>query len=294
MKVCVYGLGHLGSVTAACLASVGYEVIGIDCYPSVFYEEEPGLIGLLKSGRASGSLLFQAEVDYAEQADILWITFDTPVDDKDRAAVDFVLGKIRKIMPYVSESTPVIVSSQLPVGSIRKLEVEFPNHHFVCIPENLRHGTAVINFLHPDRCVVGIRRKEDGEKIIPLLHFAAIEWMSVESAEMTKHAINAFLATSICFINEIAAICEVVSTAGRGRARAKDGGSYRAESVPETRRPVHGEDSRAGRGVSTQGIEHGIALATAYPFKQRRAQGTGGTKGCLTGCAIPSLSDCLI
>ena len=210
MKVCVYGLGHLGSVTAACLASVGYEVIGIDCYPSVFYEEEPGLIGLLKSGRASGSLLFQAEVDYAEQADILWITFDTPVDDKDRAAVDFVLGKIRKIMPYVSESTPVIVSSQLPVGSIRKLEVEFPNHHFVCIPENLRHGTAVINFLHPDRCVVGIRRKEDGEKIIPLLHFAAIEWMSVESAEMTKHAINAFLATSICFINEIAAICEVV------------------------------------------------------------------------------------
>jgi len=203
MKVCVYGLGHLGSVTAACLASVGHEVTGIDLieYPS----GEPGLSDMMDP-----ILIGPGKADAIPRADILWVTFDTPVDDNDRADVDFVLGKIREVMPYVAESTPVIVSSQLPVGTIRKLEGEFPRHTFVCIPENLRHGTAVENFLHPDRFVVGIRSKEEGEKIIPLLRFATIEWMDIESAEMTKHAINAFLATSICFINEIAAICELV------------------------------------------------------------------------------------
>jgi len=115
----------------------------------------------------------------------------------------------------------VIVSSQLPVGTIRKLEGEFPRHTFVCIPENLRHGTAVENFLHPDRIVVGMR--DDGSEaagepfsrinllLLPIVHTTEkFVWMSPESAEMTKHAINAFLATSICFINEIAAICKLV------------------------------------------------------------------------------------
>jgi UDPglucose 6-dehydrogenase len=201
MKVCVYGLGHLGSVTAACLASVGHEVTGIDLmeYPS----GEPGLSDMM-----GPILIGPGKADAIPRADILWVTFDTPVDDNDRADVDFVLGKIREIMPMVSESTPVVISSQLPVGTIRNLEGDFPRHTFVCIPENLRHGTAVENFLHPDRFVVGIRSKEAGEKIIPLLNFATIEWMSIESAEMTKHAINSFLAMSICFINEIADVCE--------------------------------------------------------------------------------------
>jgi UDPglucose 6-dehydrogenase len=207
MKVCVYGLGHLGSVTAACLASVGHEVYGMQF--GVF-GPEPKLNELYKEMLEKGALRVGNDRDRIREAEVLWVTFDTPVDDNDRADVDYVLGKVREVMPYVAESTPVIVSSQLPVGTIRKLEGEFPRHTFVCIPENLRHGTAVENFLHPDRFVVGIRSYEAGDKIIPLLHFATIEWMDIESAEMTKHAINAFLATSICFINEIAAICELV------------------------------------------------------------------------------------
>jgi UDPglucose 6-dehydrogenase len=224
MKVCVYGLGHLGSVTAACLASVGNEVLAID--KNVLAENgaiigEPGLTDLTNKGGSSRKLIFSPELRHVKESEILWVTFDTPVDDNDRADVDFVLDKIREVMPYVAESTPVIVSSQLPVGTIRKLEGEFPRHTFVCIPENLRHGTAVENFLHPDRIVVGMR--DDGSEaagepfsrinllLLPIVHTTEkFVWMSPESAEMTKHAINAFLATSICFINEIAAICKLV------------------------------------------------------------------------------------
>jgi UDPglucose 6-dehydrogenase len=222
MKVCVYGLGHLGSVTAACLASVGHEVYGMQF--GVF-GPEPKLNELYKEMLEKGALRVGNDRDRIREAEVLWVTFDTPVDDNDRADVDYVLGKVREVMPYVAESTPVIVSSQLPVGTIRKLEGEFPRHTFVCIPENLRHGTAVENFLHPDRIVVGVRPEADRRKIlellIPILNGKPIEpndlwipaglrFMSIESAEMTKHAINAFLATSICFINEIAAICELV------------------------------------------------------------------------------------
>ena len=218
MKVCVYGLGHLGSVTAACLASVGHEVYGMQF--GVF-GPEPKLNELYKEMLEKGALRVGNDRDRIREAEVLWVTFDTPVDDNDRADVDYVLGKVREVMPYVAESTPVIVSSQLPVGTIRKLEGEFPRHTFVCIPENLRHGTAVENFLHPDRIVVGMR--DDGSEaagepfsrinllLLPIVHTTEkFVWMSPESAEMTKHAINAFLATSICFINEIAAICKLV------------------------------------------------------------------------------------
>ena len=228
MKVCVYGIDHLGSVTAACLASVGHSVLGMDNLFSGFaIPPEPGLAEIWEAGLETGRLHIVEKMEPFDwqYTDILWITFDTPVDDNGKAAVDFVLGKIREIMPLVAESTPIIISSQLPVGTIRKLEEEFPRHTFVCIPENLRHGTAVENFLHPDRIVVGIRHVMDRQDILKLLISllngkpigwndlwipAELQFMSIESAEMTKHAINAFLATSICFINEIAAICELV------------------------------------------------------------------------------------
>lgn len=106
----------------------------------------------------------------------------------------------------------------MPVGSVRALEafarLNFPSKqlHFACSPENLRLGKALDVFLKPDRIVVGVRTLETQQKLEPLLQSLTtrIEWMSVESAEMTKHAINAFLATSVTFANEIAAICELV------------------------------------------------------------------------------------
>jgi len=111
----------------------------------------------------------------------------------------------------------VLISSQVPIGTVRKLENfikgNFSNKKisFAYSPENLRLGSAIDVFLNPDRIVVGIRNentKKILEKLLSLISHK-IEWMSVESAEMTKHAINAFLAMSVTFANEIASICEM-------------------------------------------------------------------------------------
>lgn len=227
MKVCVQGLWHLGSVTAACLASVGHDVVGLDADQRTIDGLnhgkaplfEPGLDDLLQAGSAGGLLRFTTVIaDAAADAEVLWVAFDTPVDDDDRADVEFVLNQIKCVLPVLADGAVVLVSSQMPVGSIRKLEVfvreNLPNKplSFSCSPENLRLGKALDVFLKPDRIVVGVRTDDARHKLEKLLFPVTdrIEWMSVESAEMTKHAINAFLATSVTFANEIASICELV------------------------------------------------------------------------------------
>lgn len=227
MKVCVQGLWHLGSVTAACLASVGHDVVGLDADQRTIDGLnhgkaplfEPGLDDLLQAGSAGGLLRFTTVIaDAAADAEVLWVAFDTPVDDDDRADVEFVLNQIKCVLSVLADGAVVLVSSQMPVGSIRKLEVfvreNLPNKQlsFSCSPENLRLGKALDVFLKPDRIVVGIRTDDARHKLEKLLFPVTdrIEWMSVESAEMTKHAINAFLAISVTFANEIASICELV------------------------------------------------------------------------------------
>lgn len=227
MKVCIQGLWHLGSVTAACLATVGHEVVGLDADQKTIDGLnqgkaplfEPGLDELLQAGLAKGNLRFTTDnAEAAADAEALWVTFDTPVDDDDRADVDFVINQIKRVLPVLADGAVVLVSSQMPVGSIRQLEA-FVNEtlaskqiSFACSPENLRLGKALDVFLKPDRIVVGVRTNDARRKLEQLLLPITdrIEWMSVESAEMTKHAINAFLATSVTFANEIAAICELV------------------------------------------------------------------------------------
>jgi UDPglucose 6-dehydrogenase len=227
MKVCVQGLWHLGSVTAACLASVGHDVVGIDADQKTIdglnqgkaLLFEPGLDVLLQEGIAKGHLRFTTAIaDAAVYAEVLWVAFDTPIDDDDRADVEFVLNQIKGILPVMADGSVVLVSSQMPVGSIRKLEAyvceNLPTKQlsFACSPENLRLGKALDVFLKPDRIVVGVRTDFARRKLEQLLSPVTdrVEWMSVESAEMTKHALNAFLATSVTFANEIASICELV------------------------------------------------------------------------------------
>lgn len=227
MKICVQGLWHLGSVTAACLASVGHKVVGLDPEVATIASLkrgkaplfEPGLDDLLQAGISRGNLTFSCDpAEALSGAEVLWVAFDTPVDDDDQADVAFVQNQIQVALPYLADGAVVLVSSQMPVGSIRKLEAFSSQHvpgkrlRFACSPENLRLGKALDVFLKPDRIVVGVRDSEMRftlEKLLlPITDL--LEWMSVESAEMTKHAINAFLATSVTFANEIAAICELV------------------------------------------------------------------------------------
>ena len=225
MRLGILGLWHLGSVTAACMAEAGHDVVAWDPdaatverfragVPAV---KEPGLAELVRQGLDNGRLSAMSDLASAVAgADVIWVAFDTPVDDQDRADVDFVITHVEAAMPAIRDGAVVLVSSQLPVGSVRRLEHAWlaaaagRTASFACSPENLRLGKALDVFRRPDRIVVGVR--DDRARAVLTQMFAPlaarIEWMGVESAEMTKHAINAFLATSVTFINEIAAVCE--------------------------------------------------------------------------------------
>lgn len=227
MNVCVVGLWHLGSVTAACLASAGHHVVGLDFDERVIANlskgipplYEPGLEDLVKEGLKTQALSFTTTpAEALKNAEVVWITYDTPVDDDDHADVAYVTGRVKEISAFIPSGAVVLISSQLPVGTTRQLETwfasKFPEKSisFAYSPENLRLGKAISVFTQPDRVVVGARSEAAKQRIALLLQPFTdhIEWMSVESAEMTKHALNAFLAVSVTFINEIASVCEKV------------------------------------------------------------------------------------
>lgn len=226
MNVAVLGLWHLGSVTSACCAAAGHSVVGWD--PDAVTIEglaaarppvaEPGLAELVSEQIAAGRLRFTADLaDAVRGAAVVWVAFDTPVDQDDRADVVSVVQQVEAALPWLDDGTIVLLSSQLPVGTARQLERTCaarsdPRRVSVaCSPENLRLGKAIDVFMHPDRIVVGTRSEHDRAVLTQLFApiTSALEWMSVESAEMTKHAVNAFLATSVAFINELATLCEV-------------------------------------------------------------------------------------
>jgi UDPglucose 6-dehydrogenase len=236
MRIAVLGMWHLGTVTAASLASVGHSVLGYDEDEGVVAGlrsgnlpvAEPGLKNLVVQEIESGRLRFSSDRTLIGDADVVWVAYDTPVDEEDRADVGHVTERIRSTFPYVKADALILVSSQLPVGTTKALEKTFAavrpdvRVSFAYSPENLRLGTALDVFLRPDRVVVGVRDATSRDQLQSMLSPITdrIEWMSVESAEMTKHALNSFLATSVSFINEIAGICERVGADAGEVARA--------------------------------------------------------------------------
>jgi UDPglucose 6-dehydrogenase len=178
---------------------------------------EPGLEELISRGLSACNLRFTGAVNEVKDIDVLWVAYDTPVDGDD-ADTAFVMAQIERALFDMSRDVFVLISSQLPVGSVRRLVCAetlnrgIPQRKVAYSPENLRLGHAVDDFLRPERIVVGVRSSSDRDLLHSLLSSIteSIEWMSVESAEMTKHAVNAFLAASVAFANEIASICESV------------------------------------------------------------------------------------
>ena len=220
MKIAVLGLWHLGCVTAACAAK-HFTVTGLDFDPdNVAHLRngkaplfEPGLDDLIQEGIQSGRLQFTGDIPSAcGTADILWVTYDTPVDDNDEADVESVLRAIRRCVPALPVGALVLLSSQLPVGTCRQLEGEFggQGYRLACTPENLRLGKAIEIFTKADRIIAGYRDEKARAQLTELFapFTTQVVWMRSESAEMTKHAINSFLAVSITFMNEVARICE--------------------------------------------------------------------------------------
>ncbi len=220
MNITVLGLWHLGCVTAACSAR-RFQVVGLDFDAANIAKLnsgqaplfEPGLNELIAAGLAAKKLSFTTDPKIAcARADILWLCYDTPVNENDESDVDFVLGQLCRALPHLPKGALVLISAQLPVGVCRRLEAEFPDFHFACSPENLRLGKAIDAFEKAERVIVGIRN--DAKKLLLEELFAPftpqILFMRTESAEMMKHALNSFLALSITFINEVARLCEHV------------------------------------------------------------------------------------
>ena len=224
-KIAVFGLWHLGSVTAACCAK-HFQVAGLDFDKDTISKLnsgkaplfEPGLDELIAAGISGKKLSFTTDSKAAcGEAGILWVCYDTPVNENDESDVESVLANLRKALAYLPKDALVLISAQLPVGTCAKLEKEFPQFYFACSPENLRLGKAINSFEKADRVIVGVRndaRKPVLEKLFtPFTQ--QILFMRTESAEMVKHALNSFLALSITFINEIARVGEHVGADAR-------------------------------------------------------------------------------
>jgi UDPglucose 6-dehydrogenase len=222
LRVTVLGLWHLGCVTAACLAR-HHRVTGLDFDEPVLAAlregraplHEPGLDALIAAGLASAHLQFSSDpVACAATTDVLWVCYDTPVDADDQSDLPWVFARLDRVLPLLRASTVVLISSQLPVGTVARLAAAHPTLIFACSPENLRLGQAIAAFEKPARIIVGAPASAPAARatlerlLAPLA--APLIWMRPESAELVKHSLNSFLALSVAYINEIASLAETV------------------------------------------------------------------------------------
>lgn len=225
-KIGVVGLWHLGEIYASGLAQLGHIVIGIDENKEVVEDlskavpplAEPELENLLHANIEAGRLSFTDDMKCVKDCNVLWIAFDTPVNEKDEVDMSGIYSAVKKITPHLQHDVLIVVSSQLPAGSSKKIKEIISKlrsdlrFDYVYTPENLRLGEAVKCFAEPGRIVVGADSQSAKDKLKDIFSGMKTEFlcMSVASAEMTKHALNAFLATSLSFIYDISDVCEAV------------------------------------------------------------------------------------
>ncbi len=226
MKISVIGTGYVGLVTGTCLAESGNDVICMDIderkiemlNSGVVPIYEPGLEELIKRNVASGRLSFTTDMASAvRNSDFIFIAVGTPPGEDGSADLKYVLGAAREIGASMNGSKVVINKSTIPVGTgdkIRAAIASRTSHKFdvVSNPEFLKEGAAVEDFMKPDRIVVGVDNPRAAalmqELYAPFVRTGKpILIMDIRSAEMTKYASNAMLATKISFINEMANIC---------------------------------------------------------------------------------------
>ena len=226
LKISVIGTGYLGATHAACMSSLGFEVIGIDVDPAKieslaagtipFYE--PGLQELLQSELASGRLSFSADFNTIKDCDVHFICVGTPqVKDGLAADLTYVFGALRSIAPIIKDGSLVVGKSTVPVGTAAKMREELltvnPSTDLAWNPEFLREGFAVEDTLKPNRLVVGVTN-DRAEEILREVYAKSLTeetpWVVADlpTAELVKVAANSFLATKISFINAMAEICE--------------------------------------------------------------------------------------
>jgi UDPglucose 6-dehydrogenase len=230
MRLVVIGTGYVGLVSGACLADFGHEVVCIDNDATKLRAlqkgevpiYEPGLPELVRSNLMQGRLIFASDLkEHVRTADAVFIAVGTPRRDDGHTDLSFVYGVAREVARAVEGSAVVIAKSTVPVGTCdeiqRIINQEQPNADVAVVsnPEFLREGAAIRDFKFPDRVIVGCD-DERAKKVLadvyrPLsLSEVPILYTTRRNAELIKYAANAFLATKITFINEIADLCEKV------------------------------------------------------------------------------------
>lgn len=257
MKIAVAGAGYVGLVTAACFAELGNEVICVDIDEdkikklnnNIIPIYEPKLEEMVARNKKEKRLGFTTDLNNAvKESEIVFICVGTPPKDNGEADLSYVDNAARTIADAMDSYKIIVEKSTVPVQTGEEVAktIEACNSHkadfdVVSNPEFLREGSAVDDFMHPDRIVVGCE-SEKARKIMERLYAplkAKIVFTDIKSAEIIKHASNSFLATKISFINAIANICEL---AGADVEKVAEG---------------MGHDKRIGRSFLNAGIGYG-------------------------------------
>lgn len=258
MKIAVVGTGYVGLVTGTCFAETGNHVTCIDIneekvkqmQAGIIPIYEPGLEDLFKRNTEEGRLDFTTSLQEGiSGAKVIFLALPTPPGADGSADLKYILQVADDLGPLLSEYAVVIDKSTVPVGTSEKVHAAIAKNakvdfDVVSNPEFLREGVAVEDFMKPDRVVIGTQ-SERAKDLMSRLYAPLVRqgnpiiFMDERSAELTKYAANAFLATKITFMNEIANLCELVGA-----------------NVDEVRKGI-GTDSRIGKRFLFAGIGYG-------------------------------------
>jgi UDPglucose 6-dehydrogenase len=320
-KIAIIGTGYVGSVSGACLADFGNHVICVDNNAEKIESLkkgtipifEPGLDAVVERNSRCGRLSFTTDLESAlRESAVVFIAVGTPPADDGSADLAHVEAAARRIGTLIDKYTVIVNKSTVPIGTGRKVanwvgeeikkrgqRIEFD---VVSNPEFLREGSAVYDFTHPDRVVIGSESErargimKDVYRSLYLNETPCIE-TNLESAEMIKYASNAFLAVKVTFINEIANLCEKTGADVRDVARAmgKDGriGAKFLHPGPGYGGSCFPKDTRA---LAKIGREHDeiqriveTTIETNERQKSRAAQKIEAALGCLEGKTLAML-----
>lgn len=234
MKVTVVGTGYVGLVSGTCLAELGNEVVCLDLNPEKIQVlldggmpiYEPGLQDLVKRNVAAGRLHFTTDIEKAVQhGTIQFIAVGTPPDEDGGADLQYVVAAARSIGQYMTDYKVIVDKSTVPIGTSEKVKAavaqELAKRKLTCPfsvvsnPEFLKEGAAVEDFMRPDRIVLGCDDDQAAQYMRALYtplqrNHDRLIIMDCKSAELTKYAANAMLATRISFINELANLADVL------------------------------------------------------------------------------------
>ncbi|GFP34494.1 UDPglucose 6-dehydrogenase [Candidatus Hakubella thermalkaliphila] len=227
-RIGIIGTGYVGLVTGACLSDMGHTVYCMDIDEKVIKDlksgqlpiYEPGLAELVAQGKERGNLFFTTYIEeVTDNCEIIYLAVGTPQSLDGGADLSQIYEAARSIRDSASRHTIVVTKSTVPVGTggglqhlLAEREDNEVSFSYVSNPEFLREGSAIKDFLEPDRIIIGSSDEESLDKMESIYRPLGVPMVrtDVKSAEMIKYASNAFLATKISFINEIANVCEEV------------------------------------------------------------------------------------